>query len=155
MKKLLIAAAALAALSAGAIAAGDSTEDAARQTLAARVMSAMDRLDLDNAQRDQIKAVLEKNLPVVKPNLQRLVQEHRALKAVMRKSPADEAAIRAQSAKVAAVQGDIAIQRANLNAELRAVLRPEQAAEFEKMEKKFQAKVDERLSRIGSAPESE
>jgi Spy/CpxP family protein refolding chaperone len=73
----------------------------------------------------------------------------------MRKSPADEAAIRAQSAKVAAVQGDIAIQRASLNAELRAVLRPEQVAEFEKMGKEFQAKVDERLSRIGSAAESE
>ena len=73
----------------------------------------------------------------------------------MRKTSADEAAIRAQSAKVAAVQSDIAIQRASLNAELRAVLRPEQVAEFEKMEKELQAKMDERLSRIGSAPESE
>lgn len=155
MKTLLLAAATLAALGAGAMAAGDSTDDSVRQTLAAKVMSAMDRLHLDQAQRDQVKAVLKENLPAVKPNIQRLVQEHRALKEVMRKTPADEAAIRAQSAKVAAVQSDIAIQRASLNKELRAVLRPEQVAEFEKMEKELQAKVDERLSRIGSAPESE
>jgi Spy/CpxP family protein refolding chaperone len=155
MKKFFVAAAVLVAMGSAAIAAQDSVGDSARQTLSARVMSAMDRLDLDQGQRDQVKAVLKKNLPAVKPNILRLVQEHRALKEVMRTSPADAAAIRAQSAKVAAVQSDIAIQRASLNAELRAVLRPEQVAEFEKMEKEFQTKVDERLSRIGSVPGSE
>lgn len=155
MKTHLIAAASAAIFSAGAFAANDVPQPAGRPAIVAQVVKALDRLDLDKAQRDQIKAVLKKNLPAVKPNIQRLVAERRALADSIRKSPMDEAAIRTQSAKVAAVESDIAVQRAGISTELRAVLRPEQLAEFEKLETEFRAKVDERLSRIGSALESE
>jgi Spy/CpxP family protein refolding chaperone len=153
MKTHLIAAASVAIFSASAFAANEPAAPADRPALVARVVKALDRLDLDKAQRDQIKAVLKKDLPAVKPNIQKLVAEHRALTDIIRKSPADQAAIRAQSAKVAAVQSDLAVQRAGISGGLRAVLRPEQVAEFEKIEKEFRARMDERLSRIGSTLE--
>lgn len=155
MKMILFAAATVAVLSVSAIAANEAAQETGRQAIAAKVLKAMDRLNLDQAQRDQIKAVLKKNLPAMKPNIQKFVQERRALTDAIRKTPADEAAIRAQSAKVAAVESDLAVQRAGLSAEVRAVLRPEQQAEFDKMDKEFREKVDERLSRIGSALETD
>ena len=154
MKTLLIVAASVALLSAGASAANDAPQSG-REAIVAQVVQALDRLDLDKTQREQIRAVLKKNLAAVKPHIQRLVTERRALTDAIRQSPKDEAAIRTQSARVAAVESDIAVQRAGGSAELRAVLRPEQIAEFEKLETEFRAKVDARLSRIGSALESE
>lgn len=111
------------------------------------------RLNLDNTQREAIKTVLKKDVPDVMPLVRSLVNERRALVDIIRTVPVDEAAIRSQSAKVAAVESDLSVKRARISAEIQALLRPEQIAEFKKIESEIRAKVDERLSRIGNGGE--
>jgi Spy/CpxP family protein refolding chaperone len=150
MKTSLLASLVALIVTTGAFAANNQPEALDRTALVARVARALDRLDLDKSQRDQIKAVLRKNLPAVKPNIQKLVTAREALTNVIRQTPGEEGLIRAQSAKVAAVESDLAVQRASISKELRAILRPEQIAEFTKLEQDFRARIEQRVSRLGS-----
>ncbi len=113
------------------------------------LVTAIDRLDLEPSQREKIRAVLATRIPAAKPKVAQLVAERRTLREIMRKSPIDEPAIRAQSAKVAAVESDLAIIRAETSAQVRVLLRPEQVAELQKLERKLDERIDERLARLG------
>lgn len=95
-------------------------------------------LNLTSQQQDSIKAIFEKNRPQVKAQMQQMKSERQALHALIQADTIDDAAIRAQSAKVAAIQADLAVQRAHSSQEIRALLTPEQVQKF----KTLQAKRD-------------
>jgi protein CpxP len=59
----------------------------------------------------------------------------------------DEAAIRAQATKVAAVEADLAVQRAHGAQEIRKVLTPEQIQKFKAIQEKRDSKLDSFRSR--------
>src|SRR6185369_10597911 len=66
----------------------------------------VEKLGLTEAQQAQAKAIFEASKPVVKPLKESLHAEKKNLHALMHADKFDEAAIRAQSAKLAAIYAD-------------------------------------------------
>jgi|GEM_PF-3432722 len=85
-----------------------------------------ERLGLDDAQKEQVKTIMEGTRNDSGELRRKLREEHRALDEAVNASKVDEVAIRAQAAKLAAVEADLAVQKANTLAKIRGVLTPEQ-----------------------------
>ena len=103
-------------------------------------------LGLSAQQRQEIKGILRNDQDQFLPLLKQLKSEHRSLRSLVQADTVDEAAIRAQSAKVAAILANLAVQRALIGQELRKVLTPAQIEKF----KELQAKRDQRRDRAGA-----
>lgn len=104
-------------------------------------------LGLTTEQNRAILDIFTKNRPLAAPLLKQLATERRALRALIQAEAVDEAAIRAQSAKVAAVEADLAVQRAHGAQEIRKVLTPEQIQKFKTIQEKRDSKFDRFISR--------
>jgi len=102
-------------------------------------------LGLTAQQQQDVKAVFEKARPQAEPLMKQRKSEHQALRTLIHADAVDEAAIRAQSARVAAVEADMAVQRAHVAQQVRAILTPEQAQKF----KEFQAGRESRMDGKG------
>ncbi|MBT1073463.1 Spy/CpxP family protein refolding chaperone [Pelotalea chapellei] len=98
-------------------------------------------LQLSPQQKQQIKEIFDRNKPAAEPLFKQMKTERLALRSLVQADTIDEAAIRAQSAKVAAIQADLAVQRARVHQEIRAILTPEQIAKA----KELQAQRDKRM----------
>jgi protein CpxP len=83
-------------------------------------------LDLTDAQREQVKAIFDSHRDEFQAIGERLKTAHQAQQAASEAQPLDEAAIRAASANIAAVQADAAVLRAKVHAAVFQVLTPEQ-----------------------------
>lgn len=95
------------------------------------------KLGMTEAQKAQAKAVLETSRTQAKPLFASLKQERRELRTLIHSGTADEAAVRAQSAKVAALQADLAVQRAQTTKKLMALLTPEQQTKLKELKAKW------------------
>jgi protein CpxP len=73
------------------------------------------------------------------------IEQRRALREAIHADPIDEAAIRQQSAKVAALGADLAVQRAHIAHDLRAVLTTDQLAKLKDWQVDLDAKIDQFL----------
>jgi len=102
-----------------------------------------DQLGMTETQRTQAKAILETSRSQAKPLAAGLKQERHQLRNLIHSGTADEAAIRAQSAKVAAVQADLAVQRAQTVKKLMALLTPEQQTKLKELKAKWGEKYRE------------
>lgn len=111
------------------------------------------QLGLSDTQKDQIKSVVESHGSELRDLADRARTAHRALAAAEMADTVDDAAIRAASAQVAAVDADMAVARAHIRAEIFQVLTPEQQAKArellgrgleraERMRQRFQQKRD-------------
>lgn len=100
------------------------------------------KLGLSEQQKVKIREIFKENRAQAKPIFDRLITERRDLRTLVQADKTDEAAIRAQAAQLAAVEGDLAIQRAHMVKQIRAILTPEQVEKFKAMQK-------ERDQRIG------
>ena len=87
-------------------------------------------LGLDAQQQSQVKAILTTNHDQSKPLMDKLLSERRTMRTLAQADTVDETAIRAQSAKVATVEADLAVNRAHVAQKLRAVLTPDQVQKF-------------------------
>jgi protein CpxP len=105
-------------------------------------------LGLSAQQKTDIKAIFQKNRAQFQPLLKQMVAERHALRTLIQADVIDEAAIRAQSARVAAIQADLAVQRAHMGQEVRKLLTPEQIQKL----KEFQTRMDEHRGKAGSRP---
>ena len=101
------------------------------------------KLGLTDAQKAQAKAIFEANKPLVKPLKEKLYAEKKALHEVMHGDKYDEAAIRAQSAKVAAVYADLNVNKAKVCADFRAILTPDQAKNLKALYEEHMKKCKE------------
>ncbi len=102
-------------------------------------------LNLTDQQQAQAQELFKKSRQEHKPLMESLRAERSRLQDLVYSGGADEAAIREQAAKVAAVQADLAVTRAHGAKQFLALLTPEQAAQL----KEFRAKRGERFSRCG------
>lgn len=98
-------------------------------------------LGLTSQQQQALKDVFAQNRPQAASLMKQLKLERRSLRTLIQADVIDEAAIRTQSAKVAAVEADLAVQRAHVAQQMRAILTPEQVQKF----KALQAKRDSRM----------
>ena len=101
----------------------------------------MDRLNLTDAQRDQVKSVVEAHQTDMKAVGDRAFAAHQALEAAITADTVDESAIRARSADVATVEADMAVMRAQIRAEVWQILTPDQ----QQQAKTLQAQMEQRM----------
>lgn len=92
-------------------------------------MMMLGRLDLTEAQRGQVKQVLDSHRDEQKALGDREFAAHSALEASIASDGLNEAIIRGKAAEVAAVESDMAVMRARVYAEIFQLLTPEQQAQ--------------------------
>ncbi|MEI6083290.1 MAG: Spy/CpxP family protein refolding chaperone, partial [Verrucomicrobiota bacterium] len=83
-------------------------------------------LDVTDTQKQQVRTILRQHQPTAGPLLKQLVAERRQLRTTIRAGTVDEPAIRAQAAKVASLEADLAVERAHIVHAIKPVLTPEQ-----------------------------
>lgn len=112
-------------------------------------MNAFHNADISKAQREQIRKVLQKYYPDVNPLVDKVITERKLQREVVRTTPVDETAVRKQSAAVAAVEADLAVQLAYISSEIQAILRPEQIKELRALESILQPLFEQKRERFG------
>ncbi|MBN1381650.1 MAG: Spy/CpxP family protein refolding chaperone [Deltaproteobacteria bacterium] len=105
-------------------------------------------LGLTDQQITAIKAVVKQNLLQIKAMSEQIIMERRALKSLIRAEAMDEPAIRAQVAKVAALEADRCVKRAFIGREIRGILTPEQINKAKEMRIFRERLVDRRIARV-------
>jgi protein CpxP len=111
------------------------------------------KLGLSEQQKVKMKEIFKQNREQAKPAIDRLIKEKRNLRTLVQADKTDEAAIRAQAAKLAAVEGDLAIQRAYMAKQIRAILTPAQIEKFKAMQKERDRKFDKFRGHHGKRPD--
>ncbi len=111
------------------------------------------RLNLTDAQKTQIKAVLKADQASLKNLFTRLHEARKGLREAIHADKSSEASVRAASAKVAAVEADLAVERLKLHGKISPILTDEQRAQAAEMEKHLDEFVDGIISRIGERSE--
>ena len=92
-------------------------------------------LGLTDQQKSQVKALFASNRAQNKPLFSAMMTSKQQLRALVR-SGADETAVRAQAAKVAASEADLAVKRAQATRQFLALLTPDQLAKLRAMQAK-------------------
>ena len=117
----------------------------------------VEKLGLTADQQAKAKAIFEENKLIIKPWKEALHAEKKNLHALMHADKFDEAAIRAQAAKLAPIYTDLAVNKAKVCAQFRAILTPAQAATLkalhEEHKKKCEAKPGEAKPAKADKPE--
>jgi protein CpxP len=101
----------------------------------------MDRLNLTDAQRAQVKSIVQAHQTDIKAVGDRAWAAHQALEAAISADTVNEATIRARSGDVATVEADMAVMRAQIRAEVWQILTPEQ----QQQAKTLQAAMEQRM----------
>lgn len=108
------------------------------------------QLGLTDQQRVQVKTILRGYQPTVGSLVKEVVTERRALRDTIRAQTIDETAIRAEAAKVASLEADLAVQRARVAHDIRAVLTPEQIQKLKNMQMDADARFDGFLQHVAN-----
>lgn len=156
--KIMVGAAVIAALTMGGFFAVLAQAEPTRAKPEGRPDGLLRRLadlNLTAEQKAAVKETLQKHQPTMKPLVEQLMTERRALQDLIHAEKLDEAAIRAQAAKVAAVEGDLAVERAKVGQELRPTLTAEQIAKLQDLKREFRGRMDGMRERIGKRLASE
>jgi protein CpxP len=103
----------------------------------------LQELDLTEAQRDQIRAIMEAHRPAMKPFHEELSEARQALREAAAAPAADESAIRSAASRLAAAEATAAIERAQVAAKIRTVLSPDQQKEFDAARQRLQEWVSD------------
>jgi Spy/CpxP family protein refolding chaperone len=96
------------------------------------------KLNMTDAQK--AKEIFTANRAVVKPIITSLRAEKKTLHDLMHADTIDEAAIRAESARIAGIQADLNVNRAKVGAQFRAILTPEQLVTLKALREKHHRK---------------
>jgi len=90
-------------------------------------------LNLSDAQREQVKAIVDSHQAEMKAVGDRAMTARQALHAATTSASFDEAAVRARAAELAAVEADVAVGRARIFADVYQILTPEQQAKVKEL----------------------
>src|SRR5690606_17615779 len=103
------------------------------------------RLDLSDAQREQVRGIMGTHEAAFKEIRERQRTARQALRAAIGADTLDEAAIRAASAEVSAIEADAAVLRARVRQDVFSILTAEQQARA----KELRANADQRMKERG------
>src|SRR5271165_6427876 len=109
-------------------------------------------LDLSDAQRAQMKAVMQKEHSNLAPLMQQLQQMQQQLK-VYEEGTYDEAKVQTVVAQQAQALVQMKVQETRIHNELFQLLTPEQQAKMKEFEAKREARMQERMNGAAPAPE--
>jgi len=101
-------------------------------------------LGLSGQQKQDVKDIFVKIRPQTATLIKQLKTERRSLRTLIQADAVDETAIRAQSARVAAVEADLAVQKAHVAQQIRTVLTPEQVQKFKELQANRDSRMDEK-----------
>ncbi len=105
------------------------------------------QLDLTDAQKDQVRTILQSRRTEWKALADRRFAAQQALVAAETADTLDDATIREQSAGVAAVEADMAVARAHARAEIFQVLTPDQRAKAKELQSQMQQRFQQQRER--------
>ena len=108
-----------------------------------------EKLNLSEDQIAQIKDVLKSERDSVAELLKQLHAAHKELRATIRNPDSDDNAIRGAASKFAAVQADLAIERAKLFRKINPILTEEQRKQVSQFHDKVDDFLDNVINRIG------
>jgi Spy/CpxP family protein refolding chaperone len=109
-----------------------------------------DKLNLTGDQRTQIKAVFAGEKDTLAPLLATLHDARKNLRTAIRASDANEASVRAASAKVAGAEADLAVERMKLYGKIAPILTDAQRQQLADLQQRADDFVDNVVARIGS-----
>lgn len=101
-------------------------------------------VDLTDAQRDQIRGIMQSHQEATRAAHAKLRDAHRALAEATRAETIDEAAVRARSGDIATAMADEAILSAKIRGEVLAILTAEQQAQLKEQRETRQQRMQER-----------
>ena len=128
-------------------AADTATAKPAHQGILQRVA---DKLNLTGDQRAQIKAILVADKDTLAPLLGAVHDARKNLRTAIRASDANEANVRAASAKVGAAEADLAVERMKLYGKIAPILTDVQRQQLADWQQGADDVVDNVITRIGS-----
>jgi periplasmic protein CpxP/Spy len=100
-------------------------------------------LDLTEAQRAQVREIMESHRDEQKAIGDRLQAAHRAENDAVSAAQFDEQLVRTKAADLAAVMADAAVLHAKVHSEVFALLTPEQQAKAAELKAQFQARAEQ------------
>lgn len=100
-------------------------------------------LGLTDRQKSQAKALFQGSRAQNKPLFSAMIAAKQQLRGLVQSGSADETAIRAQAAKVAAAEADLAVKRAQIAKQFLALLTPEQVTKLRAIQAKRELKFKE------------
>jgi protein CpxP len=151
--KALIGAGVVAALTVGgffAFLAHADTNDFGSASGGFRFRRILAQIGVTAQQKAQVKTILRGYQPTLEPLVKEVVTERRALRDTIRAETIDETAIRAQAAKVASLEADLAVERAHVAHDVRVVLTPGQISKLKDMQIDADARFDALLQHIAN-----
>jgi protein CpxP len=106
------------------------------------------KLNLTDDQKSQIKAVLGGEKDTLKSLFGQLHDARKNLRAAIHANDANEAAVRAASAKVASVEADLAVERMKLYGKIAPILTDQQRRKIADFEQRFDNVVGGAIARM-------
>ena len=103
--------------------------------------------DLSDAQREQVRAILERHDVETRPLWEQQRTAQFALEDSIAANPIDEGAIRQKSAELGSVNAELAVNRARVNAEVMTLLTPEQQQELQQNRARIRERRESEPSR--------
>ena len=147
-KKILVAAGLVAALAAGtAVSFAQGPAGPGPRRGGPRTDIGLRGIELTDAQREQVRSIMEGHRAAFESVGKALRDAHRAFGEASRAAVVDEAAIRTHSTAVANAMAEEAILRAKVRAEVHALLTPEQQQQLKEREATRQKRSQERGDR--------
>jgi Spy/CpxP family protein refolding chaperone len=113
-----------------------------------------DRLNLTDAQQAQIKAVMQKEHPVLKPLFQQSHQIELQLRQLAEGSY-DETKVRALATQKAQIEAELSVQETRIHNELFQVLTADQQTKLKEMEATHEAHMQSHMQQTPPAPAEE
>ena len=113
-----------------------------------RILPPLRRLDLDEFQRTQVRALMDQHREAFRTTAEQLRAARRALRGAVTTDVVNEGAIRSHAAQLATLEGDAAVQQASLFAQVWQLLTPDQQAQAAELEEAAQARRSERRTRM-------
>jgi periplasmic protein CpxP/Spy len=107
------------------------------------------RLNLTQDQQAQIKTVLRAEKDTLTALLGQLHSARENLRAAIQASDATEASVRAASARAAAVEADLAVERMKIYAKIAPILTDEQRQQISDFQRRADDFTDQAIARVG------
>jgi|GEM_PF-858027 len=108
-----------------------------------------EKLNLTADQKAQIKTVLSSEKGTLMPLLGQLHDARKGLRAAIHAGDANETSVRAAAARVAAVEGDLAVERMKIYGKIAPILTDEQRQQIADFEQRADNFVDGVIARTG------
>jgi len=113
---------------------------------------ALGQLDLSDAQKQQVRDIMQRHRQQSQATMERLQQAMQAQRAAIDTVPVNESLVRSAAASLAAVEADMAVDQARMHADVFSILTVEQQEKAKQLEAQAQARQQERRQRAPRQP---